>query len=324
MPPPLATTHGSPCDATLRLRPRTGLRQARAVRRTRAGAWLCGGLLSACTPAPEDQADGPSSTSASTASIGGSSGSTPSPTGGPTGPTDPTGSEGSTTTGDPSTTTSSVDSTGSSGPTGTDSTGGDDGLGMLSGECGLIDAMELESPAAFSFENAIDFRRLGFDYDQLTPGGQAVFDAGNLGGSSLHSEVISFEVLARCEGASLLATETEIQYVDDMGTKTDLRVEIDGLAVGVSVTRAVGFPPEDPYTQMQATTLLTGKLEDVLDSTANVAPRDAWAKQILHVIAYADMHAQSIFTAYAALPVEITADTILLVTVTHGNDEFVY
>jgi len=208
--------------------------------------------------------------------------------------------------------------------TGESSTGGDDGLGVIEGRCGLIDAMELRSPNAFTFEGSIDFRELGFDYDQLTPQGQEVFDAGNLGGNSLHSEVISFEVLARCEGASLLATEGEIVYLDDMGIKTDLLVEIDGLTVGVSVTRAIGFPFEDPYTVMQAEALLVDKLGDVLVSTANVAPRDAWVKQILHVIAYADMHAESIFSAYATLPPEITADTLLVVTVTHGDDAFIY
>ncbi|MCX4247580.1 hypothetical protein [Paraliomyxa miuraensis] len=208
--------------------------------------------------------------------------------------------------------------------TASDSTGEAPALGTISGECGLIDALELDSPSAFTFENAIDFRDLGFDYDLLTPEGQAVYDAGNLGGSSLHSEVISFEVLARCEGAQLLATEGEIVYTDPMGTKTDVLVEIDGRVVGVSVTRAVGFPPDDPYTEMQAANLLTDKLEDILASTANVAPRDAWVKQILHVIAYADMHAQSLLAAYATLPPEVTADTILLVTVTHGNDAFVY
>ncbi len=285
--------------------------------------WLLSGLCGACDPSPAEDTTGPGTTTT---------------TGDSSGPSDPTTTAGSTTDEPASTSTTSPvddDSTGSTSTTGdttgsTDSTGsgessgGDDGLGMLSGQCGLVDAMELRSPAPNTIENAIDFRRLGFDYDQLTPGGQAVFDAGNLGGSSLHSEVIAFEVLARCEGASLLATEAEIQYIDPMGTKTDLRVEIDGIPVGVSVTRAVGFPPEDPYTPMQATTLLSDKLEDVNASTLNVAPGDAWAKQILHVIAYADMHAQSIFEAYAALPLELTADTILMVTVTHGDDEFVY
>lgn len=283
-----------------------------------------GMLLLACPSDPSGDSDTTESTettavATSTAGSGSGSSSGTSTAGSTTTAADGSGS-GSTSNGE----TSTSSGTTSEPEPGSSSSGGDAGLGTLDGECGLIDAMELSSPSAFTFESSIDFRDLGFDYDALTPGGQAVFDAGNLGGSSLHSEVISYEVLARCEGASLLATEGEIVYLDEMGTKTDLLVELDGLTVGVSVTRAVGFPPEDPYTVMQATELITGKLEDVLASSANAAPRNEWVKQILHVLAYADMHAQSIFEAYAALPPEITADTILLVTVTHGNDEFVY
>lgn len=286
--------------------------------------WL-GGPLLACTPADEGQteasettaatssstelATGPGPTSGAASTDDGGTGGTSSDGSGPTSSTGPGETAATDTTTEPST---------------GDSSGGDDGLGTLEGECGLIDAMELSSPSAFVFGNAIDFRDLGFDYDQLTPQGQQVFDAGNLGGNSLYSEVISFEVLARCDGASLVATEAEIEYLDPMGIKTDLLVELDGLPVGVSVTRAVAFPFEDPYTVMQAEELLTDKLGDILASTANVAPSDAWIKQILHVIAYADMHADSIVTAYEGLPPELTGDTILLVTVTHGNDEFVY
>lgn len=284
------------------------------------------GLAIACTPAVSGDGDGASETTASS-----STSSAP----------DTTGTTGTTTTADPS--TGAVDSSttpaSSSGPstgltdgsttttddsTTSESTGGAAGLGMISGECGLIDTMEIDSPSPFTFDNAIDFRRAGFDYDLLTPEGQQVFDAGNLGGSSLHSEVIAFEVLARCEGASLLATEGEIVYDDPMGTKTDILVEIDGWVVGVSVTRAVGFPFDAPYTEMQAANLLTGKLEDIQASSANVSPPHEWRKQILHVIAYADMHVQSIHDAYATLAPELTADTILVVTVTHGDDAFVY
>jgi hypothetical protein len=55
-----------------------------------------------------------------------------------------------------------------------------------------------------------------------------------------------------------------------------------------------------------------------------VAPVHQWRKQILHVIAYADMHAQSVETAYASLDASLRADTILVVTVTDGEDGFVY
>jgi hypothetical protein len=293
-------------------------------------AWL--GLVAACASNEPPATDETSSGAVTSTDLTGDGSATTVASAPDTGPAD-TGTEGTTTSAGTSTT--AADSTGSTSPDSTGSSGDDSGssdsttgalpgLGVISGDCGMIDAMELDSPSAFTFENAIDFGMVGFDYDMLTPGGQEVFDDGNLGGSSLESEVVSFEVLARCEGATLIATEAEIVYTDPMGIKTDLLVEMDGRVVGVSVTRAVGFPFDAPYTEMQANDLLTGKLTDILASTANVAPRNAWGKQILHVIAYADMHAQSIFAAYATLPPEVTADTVLLVTVTHGDDAFVY
>lgn len=291
--------------------------------------WVALALAMACSPAepaaPADEGSTGATTGPVTTTDAATTGPTTTSVDPSTGPSE--GSTGATTTTSGTTTLDDGSSTtsGSDISAGSDTTTGPDpGLGVISGECGLIDAMELDSPSAFTFVNAIDFRDVGFDYDMLTPEGQQVFDAGNLGGSSLESEVVAFEVLARCDGASLLATEAEIQYTDPMGTKTDILVEIDGRVVGVSVTRAVGFPFDAPYTELQATDLLTGKLEDILASTANVAPRDEWVKQILHVIAYADMHAQSILAAYATLPPAITADTVLVVTVTHGDDAFVY
>lgn len=226
------------------------------------------------------------------------------------------GDEGST-----STTNASIG--GPEASTSSDSTGSSE-LGTIVGQCGLIDARELRSEDAFAFENAIDFRGHGFEEERLTPGGREVLEAGNLGGSSLYSEVVAFEVLARCEAAELVATEGEIEYLDPMGTKTDLLVEIDDLAVGVSVTRAFAFPPETPYTVDQAEPLLVDKLMDISSSTANVAPSHVWVKQVLHVIAYADQHAEAILEAYEGLDPSIRADTILLVTVTHGDDAFVY
>jgi len=165
---------------------------------------------------------------------------------------------------------------------------------------------------------------VGFDYEQLTPGARSVHDAGNLNAGSLLSEVVAFETLARCEEAELVKTEGDIVYEDPDGTKTDLLVRIDGVVIGVSVTRAFDFPPEDPYTPQQAEALLTDKLGDVLASTANVSAQDAWQKQILHVIAYAPMHAQSVETAYASIDAALRADTVVMVTVTNGNDAFVY
>ncbi|MGH1347427.1 MAG: hypothetical protein ACRBN8_38060 [Nannocystales bacterium] len=245
------------------------------------------------------------STSASTVPLGtGSSGEDTGTTGG--------GSTG--TTGSSSESTATADDT---------STGADEGLGALMGDCGVLDVAALTGEDPGFVVNTLDFGEDGFDYELLTPGAQAVFDAGNLGGSSLYSEVISFDVLARCESAELLKTETEIVY-DEEGTRTDLLVEFDGTKIGVSVTRGQGFPLEDPYSVKQAQALLEDKLSDIPQSTANVAPVDAWEKQILHILAYGPMHAQSLQTAYEGLGPELTLDTLVVVTVTDGDDLFIY
>lgn len=209
---------------------------------------------------------------------------------------------------------------------GADATPG--GFGALSGECGAIDD-ELGADIATTVVTAIDFGADPFDdpadIGRLTEGGQAVLEAGNAGGSSLYSEVFAFEVLARCEGATLENTELGVRYRSDYsGPITDLVVRIDEVRLGVSVTRAVGFPRDAPYTVERATALLEDKLSDILSSTSGVEPSEAWSKQILHVIAYAEQHVDALEAALATIPAEISADTIVVITESRGMDEFLY
>ncbi|MFO0571816.1 MAG: hypothetical protein U0263_39700 [Polyangiaceae bacterium] len=82
------------------------------------------------------------------------------------------------------------------------------GLGAIAGDCGPIDPTEILSAAPYSFETSLDFGTAGYDYDALSVGGK-VHDDGNLGGSSIQFEV-SYEVLYRCELATLLKTEPRL------------------------------------------------------------------------------------------------------------------
>lgn len=198
------------------------------------------------------------------------------------------------------------------------------GFGDITGECGVLGAMDIQSSSPRVVRDTIDFGMMLFDPTKLSPGGQTIYSKGNLGGSSLESEIISYEVLYRCELATLLKTEGEVLYQSSMGKKTDLLVSMDTFKVGVSVTRAYGFPSDAPYTVMQAYDLLSKKLSDIQLSTANVAPADAWKKQILHVIAYTSAHADVMEQAYAMVDPAVRADTVLLLTVTEGSDEFIY
>ncbi len=200
------------------------------------------------------------------------------------------------------------------------------GFGHIAGPCAMITG-EVTSPSPSYFLNRLDFADDPFDDPEdlpfLTDGGREILAEGTAGGSSGVSEAFAYEVLARCEGASLLKTETEIVYTGT-GKITDMLVEIDGIKVGVSVTRAFVFPATDPFTVAIARERLTDKLSDVLLSSAQVAPEDAWVKQILVIMAYGEMHAASLMTAWGALDAAVTADTIVYVVITDGMDEPVY
>jgi hypothetical protein len=200
------------------------------------------------------------------------------------------------------------------------------GFGEISGSCGVLDD-ELTSAEPSVFTNVIDFADDPWDdpadLGRLTTGGRRIMETDNAGGSSRESEAFAFEVLTRCEGAELVKTETEVRYVAP-DALTDILVAIDGTKFGVSVTRAVGFPRDAPYTVATASSLLTRKLGDILVSTANVVPEDRWQKQLLVVVAYGQQHVESMLTAYASIDAAVKADTIVWIVRTDGSDEFLY
>ncbi|MBU1239019.1 hypothetical protein KKF84_00610 [Myxococcota bacterium] len=201
-----------------------------------------------------------------------------------------------------------------------------DGFGLIDGQCGVLDATNLTSTEPWYFVNTIDFTTDTYDasdFDQLSEGGQILATTENAGGSSAWSEVFSYEVLYRCELAGLLKTETQIVY-DDTGSITDILMEIDGYKIGVSVVRAMSWPRDTPYTVSVALDKLSGKLEGIQESTALVSEEDRWNKQILHVLADRVEHLTSIEDALSQIDPAVRGDTIVLVTVTEGADDFIY
>lgn len=200
-------------------------------------------------------------------------------------------------------------------------------FGALSGMCGVLTDAELTDASPHLVQDVFTFDRAFVDPDDrdlLTPGGVHLIETPNAGGSSEMSELFAFEQLARCEGATLVKTETEIVYTDVGGKKTDILVELDGHKIGVSVTRAFAFPIGQPYSEQQATMLLTRKLDDIQLSSANVTAADAWEKQILAYQAIDDQTAQTLVGVWNGLDASAKADTILLVTRTDGEDLFLY
>jgi hypothetical protein len=122
----------------------------------------------------------------------------------------------------------------------------------------------------------------------------------------------------------LLKTETEISYDDSTGKISHFIIDISGFKVGVIVTRAFTLPLGEDYTEEAAHSLLFNKLGDVILSTANVSAVDLWKKQILHIFADTVQHAERLKTVYNTLPEDLRSDTILVITVTEGDDIFLY
>jgi len=202
-----------------------------------------------------------------------------------------------------------------------------EGFGTIAGTCGVVaPQIQSASPSLFGGKN-LDFGTDPYDdpvdRPELTSGAQEIILDGNAGGSAVLSEVFAFEVLARCEAATLLKTENEIVYTQP-GKRTDLLVQLASSKVGVSVTRAVAFPAGTPYSPEHASTLLTDKLNGINESSQLVAPVDDWVKQILVVVAFDQQHADTIQAAWAGLAAATRADTIVYVVVTDGSDLNVY
>lgn len=201
------------------------------------------------------------------------------------------------------------------------------GFGAITGDCGELDAAEWSTsdPAAFSL--TVDFGTTAFASSLLSPGAQQILDEGTLGGSSGESEAISFDLLYRCELATLLKTETQITYLSEGGKKTDILVEIDGHRVGVSVTRALTFDfpePCAPLDEAALSTLITRKVSDLPLSKANANPADAWERSMLYVIACDAAHAAEVERLFWALPANTRGDALLLIGTSDGEDDFLY
>lgn len=205
--------------------------------------------------------------------------------------------------------------------------GVDEILGSLAGPCPLLGS-ELLAP-----DPSLYFDTLGFASGEmytksaLSPGGAVLFDTPNAGGSSTESEVMSFEVLHFCEGATLVASETGVEYdaaVDGgMNSITDILVEIDGKKVGVSVTRAYKPTSQGAQTDSEIKSLLEKKLAGINASSARVKPAYKWVKQILHVFSFSADSTAAIDRVWPTIDATLRADTIVLVTTTTGGG-FVY
>ncbi|MEM9693452.1 MAG: hypothetical protein AAGA56_12965 [Myxococcota bacterium] len=196
------------------------------------------------------------------------------------------------------------------------------GFGAIDGDCDVLEATDLVRGApAVTLFNELILPDRAFEARELSPGGQRILADDNAGGSSKDSEIFAYEMLYRCEGASLVHTENEVEY-DRGGSKTDFTVDLEGQRIGVSVVRA--FKYDGVYTAGDAAEKLEEKLRDILESTSNVSSVHRWEKQILSVVVERQESMAIVADALDRMGADVRADTVVAVTLTSGHDAFIY
>lgn len=105
----------------------------------------------------------------------------------------------------------------------------------------------------------------------------------NAGGASVVSEALSVEYLCRRLQAHSVVPEMKIKYFFSNWKKIDYLTTIRGERIGVSVTRAMGFPTADTFTSEDAERLGKKKLYGLILARSGISECNSYNRSILHV-----------------------------------------
>eukprot|EP00732_Lithocolla_globosa_P005693 Lithocolla_globosa_v1_NODE_6077_length_1140_cov_4.457143.p1 type:complete len:206 gc:universal NODE_6077_length_1140_cov_4.457143:773-156(-) len=164
------------------------------------------------------------------------------------------------------------------------------------------------------FVNILSLRKQ-FEHLHLSSGSEKLKHTPNAGGSSVKSEVLSFEILVRIFGVELHKTEMELKYWPKNGKMTDYSCQFGAYLIGVSVTRAFSFFGD--FEMEDALRIMKRKLRGVIESSAHVL--DKFRKQILHVFTRSEKSAKLLQKAYSQIDSHLKSNTIILVTVSDAK-----
>ncbi|KAH7822179.1 putative Signal transducing adapter molecule 2 [Monocercomonoides exilis] len=168
------------------------------------------------------------------------------------------------------------------------------------------------------FEATAPFHRFTFSLSAMK-----MLSLENAGGSSDKSEAVSFDVLHRLFSAKLEKAEMEIKYINQNWKKTDYLCTIAGHRLGVSVTRAVGHPRPEDFTEEMAVSLMQKKLFGIRVSSLGVGDGDKWERQVLHIWSQSVNEGVMLLKAYQCLHPGLRGDTIVICSIA-GNLKWLF
>jgi hypothetical protein len=114
----------------------------------------------------------------------------------------------------------------------------------------------------------------------------------------------------------------QIEYFPYCSKKTDYVCKINDLIFGVSVSRAMKFNGD--FSIEDAKQLLYKKLIGIQQSTKNIILKNKLSRQILHIWTPNKQISKLIVDEFKSMSQIVLTNTILLITETLNNGEFIF
>lgn len=136
----------------------------------------------------------------------------------------------------------------------------------------------------------------------------------NAGGKSQVSEAVSIQFFAERFKAKRFILENDVEYWAPF-KMVDYLCLIDDENVGVSVTRAMGYPNDEHFDESQAEKLLKRKLYGLVVSRNCTVKKHAFFKAILHIWCRSEEVAATLKTTFDKMDQTTYENVYLVVTV---------
>jgi hypothetical protein len=160
---------------------------------------------------------------------------------------------------------------------------------------------------------------------ELGPDAIRIYSEPNAGGRSINSEALSMEYLNRTMGGNFVRTEMEIEYWNASWKKCDYICKIRSENVGVSVTRAMGYPSAGYFKPSDATRLLEKKLYGLVVARSGVWDNETFYKSILHIWCQSERIARLMIRSYThEISDDLKDNIVVLLTVTSQDTPWIY
>jgi len=146
----------------------------------------------------------------------------------------------------------------------------------------------------------------------------------NAGGTSIVSETLSMEHLQRRFHATNVVTEMEVKYWSPLWKKVDFLVTIAGSRIGVSVSRAMGFPSPNDFDFDEAKRLIWKKMHGLIIARQGIDEDMSYDRSILHIFCQTPSIATMLQLAFHQHLCDFVGDDtgiVVLLTVADGAPE---